>query len=252
MIDHRPFEKPGSGKDAVLLLHGIASSPGHFRDLVPVIPDSFSVYNILLDGHNGTVEEFGHTSMAKWKAQVKTVLLDLFTRHDKVVIVAHSMGTLFAIQAAIDHPDRIPCLFLLAVPTRPWVRFSTACTAVRVAFGKTDSSANAMRGDTGIALTPKFWKYARWIPRMVELLIECRRVRKLLPQLAVPTQAFQSKVDELVSFHSCRDLENHPYIIRTALTDSGHFVYGPEDTVLLQKQLRKLLEETEAENEKAV
>ena len=92
MIDHRPFEKTGSGKHAVLLLHGIASSPGHFRNLVPGIPESFSIYNILLDGHNGTVEAFGHTSMAKWKAQVKATLCDLFSKHDKVVIVAHSMG----------------------------------------------------------------------------------------------------------------------------------------------------------------
>lgn len=252
MIDHRPFEKTGSGKHAVLLLHGIASSPGHFRNLVPVIPESFSIYNILLDGHNGTVEAFGHTSMAKWKAQVKATLCDLFSKHDKVVIVAHSMGTLFAIQAAIDHPDRVPCLFLLAVPTRPWVRFSTICTALRVAFGKTDPAAAAMRSDTGIALTPQLWKYLCWVPRMAELLAECRRVRKQLPRLTVPTQVFQSKVDELVSIRSYHDLIKNPQIAGTVLTGSGHFLYGTKDTVLLQTQLRKVLEEAEAENEKTL
>ena len=242
-MNHQSYIRPGTGPNAVLLIHGIAGSPAHFRDLVPVIPAAYSVYNILLDGHSGTVEEFGKSSMAKWKAQVKATLEDLFARHDQVVIVAHSMGTLFAIQAAIDRPDKIPRLFLLSVPTRPWVRPSTVLTCLQVSLGKSGEAADAMRGDTGIQLTPKLWKYLSWAPRMVELLCECRRVRSILPRLAVPTQAFQSKVDELVSLCSCRDLENHPYIQNTLLYDSGHFVYGPEDTALLQSKLLETLAE---------
>lgn len=242
MIDHSPYTKAGSGKHAVLLIHGIAGSPGHFRDLVPVIPEEFSVYNILLDGHNGTVEDFAKTSMAKWKAQVTATLKDLFARHEKVVIIAHSMGTLFAIQAAIDHPDRIPRLFLLNVPTRPWVRLSTMVTSVKVAFGKLDDpKAQAMRSDTGIMLTPKLWKYLGWIPRMVELLQECARVREVLPQLRTPSLSFQSRMDELVSIRSCRDLEFHPFITNAVLEDSGHFVYGKEDTAYLQACLLQML-----------
>lgn len=243
MIDHSPYFRKGTGKHAVLLIHGIAGSPAHFRDLIPMIPESFAVYNILLDGHNGTVKDFAETSMAKWKAQVKTMLEDLFLRHDRVVIVAHSMGTLFAISRAIQYPDRIPALFLLNVPTRPWVRFSTWITSLKVAFGKLDDpKAQAMRSDTGILLTPKLWQYLGWIPRMLELLRECRRIRKILPQLTVPTQTFQSKTDELVSFRSCKDLKN-PCIQNTVLYHSGHFVYSQEDTVLLQNRLVEMLRE---------
>ena len=244
MIDHSPFTRQGNGRDAVLLIHGIAGSPGHFRDLVPVIPEEFSVYNILLDGHSGKAENLSHSSMAKWKSQVHTTLADLFSRHEKVVIIAHSMGTLFAIQAAIDHPDRIPALFLLSVPTRPWVRLSTWITCFQVAFGKLDSQASqAMRGETALELTPKLWKYIGWAPRMMELLRECNRIQTIIPQLAVPTQTYQSQVDELVSIRSCRDLENHPFITNTVLHHSGHFVYGPEDTFLLQNRLKVLLED---------
>lgn len=242
MIDHSPYTRKGTGAHAVLMIHGIAGSPGHFRDLISVIPESFSVYNILLDGHSGNVENLSHSSMAKWKAQVNAVLADLFTRHEKVVIVAHSMGTLFAIQAAIDHPDRIPALFLLAVPTRPWVRLSTWLTCFRVAFGKLDTSAaQAMRGETALELTPKLWKYIGWAPRMIELLKECNRVRKLLPALKVPAQVFQSQVDELVAIRSCRDFAGNPFIHNSLLTGSGHFVYGEEDAALLRKQLQKVL-----------
>lgn len=241
MIDHSPYTRMGTGPNAVLLIHGIAGSPGHFRDFVPVIPAEFSVYNILLDGHSGKVENFSRSSMAKWKAQAAGTVEELLARHEKVVIVAHSMGTLFAIQAAIRHPDRIPRLFLLAVPTRPWVRFSTWITCLRVVFGKRNLPADkALAGETALELTPKLWKYIGWAPRMIELLLECRRTRKLLPQLRTPTQAFQSQVDELVSLRACKDLI-HPAIETTLLTDSGHFVYGPEDTALLQQWLLETL-----------
>ena len=242
-MKHKTFIREGTGKNAVLLIHGIAGTPDHFRDLVPVIPETFSVYNILLDGHSGTVREFSRSSMDKWKEQVHAVLKKLFARYEKVVIVAHSMGTLFAISRAIQYPDKIPALFLLNVPTRPWVRFSTWITSLKVAFGKLDDPrAQAMRSDTGIMLTPKLWQYLGWIPRMLELLRECRRIRKILPQLTVPTQTFQSKTDELVSFRSCKDLKN-PCIQNTVLYHSGHFVYSEEDTVLLQNRLAEMLRE---------
>lgn len=243
-MNHEPYFRQGTGCNAVLLIHGIAGSPAHFRDLVPVIPETFSVYNILLDGHSGAVENLSHSSMAKWKAQGAATLSDLYAHHEKVVIVAHSMGTLFAVQAAIDRPDKIPGLFLLNVPTRPWVRPSTWYTCLRVAFGKLDRPADrAMRGETALELTPRLWKYIGWAPRMIELLCECSRTRKLLPMMSVPTQAFQSRVDELVSFRSCRDLENHPHIRLTVLKNSGHFVYHPMDTALLRANLEELLAE---------
>jgi hypothetical protein len=135
-----------------------------------------------------------------------------------------------------------PALFLLAVPTQPRVPLSTWVTSLKVAFGKLDTpEAQAMRSDTGIQLTPRLWEYMGWIPRMVELLQECRRIRKVIPLLTVPTQVFQSRVDELVSPRSCEDLSN-PCMQTTILQNSGHFVYGPEDTALLQKCLLELLQ----------
>ena len=243
-MDHTPFYREGTGKNAVLLLHGIAGSPAHFRGLIPVIPEGFSVYAVLLDGHGGTVTDFSRSSMKKWKTQVQDTLAGLLARHEKVVIVGHSMGTLFAVQAAIDHPDRIPRLFLLNVPTRPWVRLSTCRTCLRVAFGKLDRPADrAMREATAMEITPWLWQYIGWAPRMLELLRECRRVRKTLPRLRTKTFSFQSRTDELVSIRSCRDLENHPYITNWVLEGSGHFAYSPEDTAFLQSTLRDLLAE---------
>lgn len=244
-MEHKEYIRYIEGSaNAVLLIHGIAGTPAHFRDLIPDIPPDFSVYNLLLEGHGQDVSVFSATSMEKWQQQVQRTLELLFSRHDRILIAAHSMGTLFAIRAAIDSPDQISALFLLAVPTRPWVRFSTMLTALRVAWGNVrpgDTKALAMLNDCSIRLTRKFWKYLGWIPRFWELLTECRRVRLLLPQLQTPALVFQSRVDELVSFRSVKDLTAVPSIQCTVLEHSGHFAYSPEDTQLLRKAFRQFL-----------
>lgn len=245
-MDHKEFIRivPGSRK-AILMIHGIAGTPAHFRDLMPAIPDSWSVYDILLDGHGKAVRDFGKTSMKKWKAQVNARLEELFSRYDRIVLVAHSMGTLFSIQAAVQHPEKIDALFLLAVPTRPWVRASTVATCMRLSRGMPkaeDTAGLAMYHVTSIRLEPGIFQYAGWIPRLLELLTECSRTRKLIPQLAVPCQSFQSHIDELVSFRSCKDLENHPHIQNTVLYGSGHFAYSEADAALLRERLGALLE----------
>lgn len=246
-MDHSEYIRVVEGSSiAVLMIHGIAGTPAHFRELIPVIPESWSVYNILLDGHGKNVEDFGKTSMEKWKDQVNRVLQTLLERYEKVLIVAHSMGTLFAIQAAIDHPNRIPSLFLLAVPMRPWVRFSTMLTSLRVSGGNIrddDIAAHNMINATSITLGRGFWRYISWAPRMVELLAEIRRVRKLLPRLTAPTQTYQSVVDELVSDRSSKDLEKCACIRNTRLHASGHFAYGAEDMALMKSRLKALCED---------
>lgn len=57
-------------KDAIIafvFIHGIVCSPNHFDDFIPLVPKSYSVYNILLDGHGNSVGDFGKTNMKKWE-----------------------------------------------------------------------------------------------------------------------------------------------------------------------------------------
>lgn len=242
MIDHSEFLRKTENHDiAVLMIHGIASSPAHFRKLTDLIPQEWTFYNILLDGHGKGVADFGKSSMKKWKMQVNSTVEDLLKDHDRILIIAHSMGTLFAIQKAIDIPERIAGLFLLSVPTRPWVRFSTIRTSLRVLRGKSGDDVTRMVNDTSITLDKNPVKYISWAPRLIELLFEVRRVRKILPQLKVPALTFQSHTDELVSARSVKDLEGHPFIRNTVLYESGHFDYGEKDVSLLRKQLLDMI-----------
>ena len=120
---------PGA-KTAVILCHGILGTPNHFHDLLPLIPEEYSVCCLLLDGHAGSVMDFARSSMKKWKAQVFARLQELMDSHEQVIFVAHSMGTLFAFQAAIQYPEKIAHLFLLGSPTRPYLHPAAAVNSV--------------------------------------------------------------------------------------------------------------------------
>lgn len=230
---------PGS-RNAVLLIHGILGRPEHFADLLPLIPAEWSVYNIRLDGHGGKVEDFSHTSMKKWKAQVGARLDDLTAKYDRIVIAAHSMGTLFAIQEAVRRPEKLTHLFLLQVPLRPRLKLQTAFYSVLLPFGIVPEKARDMQEDCGVILEPWLWKYIGWIPRFLELFAESRATRKILAELTAPCSAYQSRHDELVSPRAEKDLRKHPHIRTTLLPNSGHFRHTGEDLRLLQNEFAQL------------
>lgn len=244
-MEHEPYIRMVEGANtAALFIHGIVGTPAHFKDLLPLIPDNWSVYNILLDGHGKEVEDFARTSMEKWKAQVKDVLDTLLSSHDRVFIVAHSMGTLLAIEEAVRCPGKVCGLFLLAVPLVFRVRLRAALGSVQAALGmaKPGSVAEQMVQDSSVRLSPQLHKYLKWLPRFTELTKEALRTHVLLPLISVPCRAFQSGKDELVGQTSTELLQKQPGITTTVLPNSGHFSYSLEDLAFLQSQLKDMLD----------
>lgn len=236
---------PGA-RYAVLMVHGILGSPDHFRDLVPLVPETWSLYNLLLDGHGGDAKDFAATNMDRWRGQVFARVEELLDSHEKVIIAAHSMGTLFALQASLRWPDRIAGLFLLGSPTRVFVQPATALHSVLLTFGYVDHnnrSFSDLAREYSVRPNPWLFVYLTWIPRFLELFAEIHRTRKILPRITVPTQVFQSRHDELVSFSSRHDFENHPVIVLTNLYEkhSGHFGYGDGDLALLRERFTAML-----------
>lgn len=238
-------EVPGS-REAVVLIHGILGTPEHFSSLLSAIDKRFSVYSLVLDGHGGSAADFAATSMEKWHTQINRFWETTLFRFEKVYIIAHSMGTLFALRAAVDFPEKIAGLFLLAVPLRPFVRPRAMLASLRLALGRYSDHhrmEQEMLADSGVGLAPHLWQHAGWIPRFWELLTEIRQVEKLLPRLQVPTLAYQSRVDELVAFSAAKPLAGHPAIRLTVLEHSGHFAYRGPDVTLLRKDLESFLKQ---------
>lgn len=245
-MDHSAYTRIVPGSDtAVLMIHGIMGTPRHFDDLIAAVPEDWSVYNLLLDGHGGSTLDFGRSSMEKWKNQTMAAFRDLCEKYRRVIPVGHSMGTLFAIRMAVERPEKVPFLFLLASPLAIGLRPVMVENSLRVAFGRVreeDPRQTATRDACSVATTWRLWEYLSWVPRYLELFREIGRVRKLLPDLEVPCYAFQSREDELVSRRAEKILENSGRVRVMVLADSAHFYYSREDKKRLISEFAVLCE----------
>lgn len=230
-MDHSPYIRmvPGA-QTAVLLIHGICSTPRHFDWLLPAIDPQWSVCAILLDGHGGGVRDFSRTSMVRWQRQVEQQLQVLCAAHDRVFLVGHSLGTLLAMDVAEKFP-RIQGLLLLEPPLSVRVRPVMTGMSLRLIFGRSrkDNPAElAFSRDVGIRLSRNLLLYLGWIPRFWELLRLCRRSRPRAMGISLPCRVFFGREDELVSPSSRRFFRESEPVSVTLLEHSGHFYITPE------------------------
>lgn len=223
-------EVPGANT-AVLMIHGIVSSPRCMDWLLPTIPADCSVYNILLPGHGGTVQDFSHTSMAQWKACAARWMDDICARYEKVVIMGHSLGTLLSISEAPKHPQ-VKAMLLVEVPLKVWVHprmMYLSLKAVFTGLNTENFEENGLHTCLGVHLSKKLWLYLGWIPRFLELLQLCRQTRAIISELSIPCHVFHGHRDELVRLSSAAYFQNLPSIRHEILETAGHFYYYPDD-----------------------
>ena len=235
---------PGA-RTAVLLIHGICGTPNHFVGGIPLmdwIPSDWSVWDLLLPGHGGSVEDFAKSSLHQWRCSARRAFGRLAQTHEQVYLVGHSMGTLFALELAAQHPGKIPGLFLLGVPMRPQLAPSAVNSALRLALGKLRPGRPEMAIQEACGTTPTWmlWKYIPWLPRFVELFIQIARTEKILDQVKVPVMAFQSGKDELVNGLSVKVLRRYPMDVRI-LEGSSHFYYSPDDIAFVKQEFGKMI-----------
>lgn len=244
MSEHREYrrEVPGS-QTAAVFIHGICGSPNFFQDFYACLPESWTIHSILIEGHGGSTLDFSRSSMAAWKGQVTRVVDELAARHESIVLVGHSMGTLLAIEQGLRLPGKVRGLFLLAVPLKVRARPTAATHSIRTALGlgdKGDPAIQAAKSLYSIEPDRRIWRYLGFIPRYYELLVEMRRIRSRIPELTVPTYVYQSGKDEIVSPASAACLAVNPGILLHTLADSDHKYHLPKDKAFLSEELRSL------------
>ncbi len=242
---HSEFHRIVSGAEtAILMVHGIVGTPRHFDFLLEAIPENISVVNILLPGHGGTVRDFAKASMKQWKEKVENHMAALCRTHQRVIVVAHSMGTLLTAEAAEKHPEVKGFLFI-NVPLRVWVAPKLMPSALRWSFERLISgypTDEGLRAAASVQPDKHLWHYLSWLPRFWELLVLCRQSRKRFETLTLPSFAFQSYDDELVRRSTSRHLLKNPTIRHIMLPHCGHLIYPPEAQKQMQDALKNLLE----------
>lgn len=238
---HQPFTRIVQDSDtAIVFVHGIVGTPDQFSHLLPLIPAGWSVDNLILPGHGGSVADFSHSSMAQWRSYVSKRVDALCAAHRRILLVGHSMGTLFCIDESLRLPAQVCGLFLMASPLRIGLHPSAITQALQVAFGVEGRTAaqRAAKAASSIHASRKLWQYLGWIPRYLELFAASKAGRAQITQVRTPCVAVQSQHDEMVSRRSCQALSALPSLQLHILPHSRHFYYPPEDLPLLQQHFR--------------
>ncbi len=243
---HHIFRDPEGADTVVLLLHGILSAPQYFRFLLDDIPQEYAVSGILLEGHGGEPAGLAETDMQAWKQQVQAQFRQLSAAYTHIIIAAHSMGTLFALQLAAQHPAQIRAMLLLDVPLYAHLTAYGAFWGALIGAGMQpdpqDARAFAMREAYSIRRDMQPLQYLRWLPRYRELFREMKHTRGTLHRVTVPCTAFQSANDELVSLRTLPLLKAVPSIRLHVLRESSHFYYPPADEARILRAWKRMLQ----------
>lgn len=243
---HEEFVFDVDSSDTVFLcIHGILGTPNHFDFLIEKLPKTVGVHNILLDGHGKNVEYFANTSMIKWQEQVDEKVEYLTEHYDNIIIIGHSMGTLFGMELSFRYTDKIKFLFLLQSPMRMGVKPCMIKHSLQVIYDKIDYNDKvcvATKNAFSITADRQLFKYVSWTPRYIELFIKAFEVAKMIEKLPVPCVIFQSQYDELVPISSCKVIQKNTDIKLTVLPKSGHFYYEDMDVKLILDEFEKIKE----------
>ena len=231
---------------AVILLHGILSAPQFFDFLLPEIPEHVSVYGILLEGHGEKPEALAETSMQRWKRQVHMLMQKLLPRYPNIIIAAHSMGTLFALQLAAEYPEKIAHMLLLGVPLRVHLTpFGAECSLLAACgMHSQNPKLSAMQHAYSILPDCNPLHSAGWIARYRELFDEIDAVNEMRMQVRVPCTVYQSAADELVSPDALPLLDEMPSVRLHVLRQSSHFYFPPQDQERILYAWRKIIRKT--------
>ncbi len=246
MQRHKPWERAADGDTAVLMIHGIVGTPRHFLFLKDRFPDDWSLFAMQLDGHGGDVRDFAHTSLKTWQAQVRRELTALGARYRRVYIVAHSLGTLLALDAVPNGEYHVEGMLLLAVPLRIRLTPMAPWHSMHVLFecvNESDAAMVSSREAYGIKPDKRLWRYLSWIPRYLELFSISRKVRRGIETVTTPCVCIQSARDEMVSPRAEKALRrNKRFDVRT-LPNASHHHYPDPD----RSEIFKAVEEWEGQ-----
>lgn len=230
---------------AFLLIHGFLGTPDHFKPLLSLLPDTVSVCNLLLDGHGKDPRAFARARMRNWEVQVDSVVRRLLENHEKVYIVAHSMGTLLALEESRKYPG-VAGLFLLAVPVKLRLKPKLLLRSMKVCFQRIDPENPwelAAENCYGIAPDSNPLHYVGWLPRLWELFRKIHSIKKQLSGITTPCTVLLSGQDELISPCSAAWFRENPAIRTKILLGSGHYYYPPGDLALLLSAFQEFLRE---------
>ena len=210
--DPNPALRPGSepfhfagGDGGCLLVHGFTATPWEMRYLGEHLHSAgYTVHGVRLAGHATSPADLERSTWQQWYASARQGLLALQGSAAHTVVVGQSMGALLALRLAVEHPETVAGVALLAPALRlsaRWLHWMRPAFPVVLPF-LTQRFRFVPKGDSDVADpqaradTPSY----RQVPlRAVHQLLQLQRhVRRLLPRVAQPVLVLHSRQD-----HTC-------------------------------------------------
>lgn len=105
----------GDGDTALLLIHGFGDGPPVFGKMAPALADAgYTVRVMRLPGFAEPMSAYARTDLNQWTAVVREELAGLRRRHPRVWVMGHSTGATLGVRQALEEPDSLDGLVLLA------------------------------------------------------------------------------------------------------------------------------------------
>lgn len=118
--DVHVMERGEAGKPPVLMIHGASANAREFSwTLAPRLEADMHVLMADRPGH-GWSERFEGAEALEAQARQMAGVLDQMAPGKKAVVVGHSFGGAVALRVALDRPDLVSGLVLLAPATHTW------------------------------------------------------------------------------------------------------------------------------------
>ena len=207
----------GDGPDAILMIHGFGDSPAVFQLMAPELAaKGFSCHGLRLPLYGLPMSRYRKTSAAQWREAVRSAIVELRGRHQRVYLLAHSLGAAVAVEAVSDPAAVVDGMVLLAplfgvsnrrsplLPAHAWYRLLDSLLFftdfVRTAYPADlwDKNARALMRDD------------KFIPRVVirDLFALIARNRTRAKTFHIPLLMILARHDNIVDNHAAEKFFN--------------------------------------------
>lgn len=105
----------GTGDTALLMVHGFAAGPITWGRMAPAFAErGYTCRALRLRGFGRPMDEYRAAQAKDWRAEIQAEVDHLRATHRKVWLVGHSMGGALAMLEAMDRPEAVDGVVLLA------------------------------------------------------------------------------------------------------------------------------------------
>lgn len=239
-----PYRLPGSSRAGCFLIHGFIGTPLQLRPLGHFLNGlGYSVLGVSLAGHDITPEELGRVRWQDWVGSARQSWEDFRSSYPTSALVGYSMGGLVALALARELPPS--ALVGLATPFQVRLQDPRApllpILKYFLRYVELTEELEPSEWQEFIALP-----YTRVSTSAIhEVLRLNAHVRRLLPEVRVPTLLLHGEQDELISLADMNRLARVlPGPVETARFPlSGHELpVGPEREAVWER-MASFLEE---------